>query len=309
MRDNPAERKKERNLPGQSNPCDSGWSHQSVTRLISVAEKYVGRKNYALALETLSQAQKLEPNNNYIQAIIDRIKALEKPAAHSTLTIDSGVTGSAFGSLQRHAFGDDSGFKGMELISDEAPLPPEDLQRRIRQLTTMAENFCTGGLYNSAFESLMKAYLLDPLSPYVLACENSVLPAWEFSRRKSGPPAGNDRNTPTPLTNSSSAPAMEQSMSVPHDQPHGPITPSPAILPESLNGQTEQQQRLEALMKQKELERVERERALWREASMPPKTFGEEENTKQTNDEISPPKKSNEETGLFSKLRLGKFLR
>jgi tetratricopeptide (TPR) repeat protein len=309
MKEVPAERKKEKNLLGQTSTNDSGWSHQSVTQLISVAEKYVGRRNYSLALETLSQAKKLEPNNNYIQAIIDRIHVLEKPAAQASVTIDSVGANSGLGSLQRLTYGNDTGPLGMDLISDEVSIPPEELQRRIRQLTTMAENFYTGGLYNSAFESLMKAYLLDPMSPYVLACENTVLPAWEFSRRKANSPSVQENRMPTPLANSSSNPGMEQFMSLPQDQPHASLNSPVGIVPEPLNGQSEQQQRVEALMKQKDLERAERERALWREASMPLRTFGEEENPKDPGIEISEPKKPTGETGLFSKLKLGKFLR
>jgi hypothetical protein len=65
---------------------------------------------------------------------------------------------------------------------------------------------------------------------------------------------------------------------------------------------------MEFLRQQKELERVERERTLWRDASKPPKVMEvdgattPQETTPEQNTEARPL------MGLFSKLRLGKFL-
>jgi len=69
----------------------------------------------------------------------------------------------------------------------------------------------------------------------------------------------------------------------------------------------EQLQRMELLKLQKELQRRERERAAWREASMPRNVFSDSAN------QIPPDldggeKPTNSESEFFNKLRLGKFL-
>jgi hypothetical protein len=70
---------------------------------------------------------------------------------------------------------------------------------------------------------------------------------------------------------------------------------------------TEDEKRLEILKQQREIERKEKERALWREASRMSKLA--ENKPRPLNDSQKvlpqPPKQV---TGLFSKLRLGKFL-
>lgn len=68
---------------------------------------------------------------------------------------------------------------GVKTTDDKVAEPSSQLQTRIRRLTNAAEGFLENGALKNAFESLMKAYLLDPMSPYVIACEKTVLPAWE----------------------------------------------------------------------------------------------------------------------------------
>jgi hypothetical protein len=135
----------------------------------------------------------------------------------------------------------------------------------------------------------MKAFLLDPTSPYVAACEKSVLPAWEHAHRS---------------TNSPSKGGI--TMSMPKSTGFDGMNQSRVSAPGSLQGKQEQDQRLEALKQQKELERKEKERTLWREASNPPKIFGE--NDPMTSDPPPTPEKQEPERGLFSKLKRGKFL-
>lgn len=52
----------------------------------------------------------------------------------------------------------------------------------IAKLTTAAQQYLTNGQSALAFDSLMEAYLIDPLDPRVISCEQSVLPAWEKYR-------------------------------------------------------------------------------------------------------------------------------
>ncbi len=69
--------------------------------------------------------------------------------------------------------------------------PGRDVQSQISRLTGAAEQYLKRGQSALAFDSLMEAYLLDPLNPLVVSCEKSVLPAWEAFRNKqtSAPPS------------------------------------------------------------------------------------------------------------------------
>jgi hypothetical protein len=59
-----------------------------------------------------------------------------------------------------------------------------DVQSQISRLTGAAEQYLKRGQSALAFDSLMEAYLLDPLNPLVVSCEKNVLPAWEAFRNK-----------------------------------------------------------------------------------------------------------------------------
>jgi hypothetical protein len=73
------------------------------------------------------------------------------------------------------------GIKGSD--TDE-PTSPEQTRLRIRELTETAHILLNRGLSESAFDTLMKAYLLDPLNPDVISAEKRVLPAWELAQRQ-----------------------------------------------------------------------------------------------------------------------------
>jgi hypothetical protein len=68
-------------------------------------------------------------------------------------------------------------------IDDDPALTPEQKETRILQLTSAARQLVKLGLSEPAFESLLKAYLIDPLNENVLSCEKVVLPAWELTRK------------------------------------------------------------------------------------------------------------------------------
>ena len=59
-----------------------------------------------------------------------------------------------------------------------------ELQARVKRLTNVAINLFERGSYETAFDSLMKAYLLDPTSTYVMNCERTLLPAIELMRKR-----------------------------------------------------------------------------------------------------------------------------
>jgi hypothetical protein len=67
--------------------------------------------------------------------------------------------------------------------ADESLLSPQEIRARVFQYTTTAHILLKQGLSEPAFDALMKAYLLDPVNPDVIACEKSVLPVWEDARR------------------------------------------------------------------------------------------------------------------------------
>jgi hypothetical protein len=67
-------------------------------------------------------------------------------------------------------------------------IPGTDVQSQVVRLTGAAEQYLKRGQSALAFDSLMEAYLLDPLNPLVLSCEKNVLPAWEAFRTKQTSP-------------------------------------------------------------------------------------------------------------------------
>lgn len=87
--------------------------------------------------------------------------------------------------------------------------------------------------------------------------------------------------------------------------PHATIQPPSGL--ESPQKKSDQEQRLELLKKQREVERVETERALWLEASKLQRTPFVESKVETTaqGQAKQPPKRV---SGLFAKLKLGRFL-
>ncbi len=184
--------------------------------------------------------------------------------------------------------------------------PPEDLQARIRHLTSAATRLFERGSYDTAFDSLMKAYLLDPASPHVLACERTLLPALELMRKR-GLLEEQQSDYPRPENLQRARSLINQVDSMAAPQPAGTATPSlsstspaPAV--------TDQQKRLEELKKQIELARREKERAMWREASKPPKLIDTNSGTQEESERRpSTPEVPKRPRGFFLKLRQGKF--
>jgi len=91
--------------------------------------------------------------------------------------------------------GDDAPRKkplSVTIDSDFAPPPTAtpsfnsgvDVQTQITKLTNSAQHYLKNGQSALAFDSLMEAYLLDPLDARVVSCEKAVLPAWENYRKQ-----------------------------------------------------------------------------------------------------------------------------
>lgn len=157
----------------------------TVTELIRSAERFISSGKYGLAMDQLAYAQTLDSGNTYIPAILDRLQNLQHSSssqAHESVE-PQGVESPESKRYLSVTVGTEfkSGVRGP---GDDAPESPQELQVRIRRLTNAAENFLETGSFKNAFDSLMKAYLLDPMSPYVITCEKSVLPEWERARRQ-----------------------------------------------------------------------------------------------------------------------------
>jgi len=126
-------------------------------------------------------------------------------------------------------------------------------------LTRSASSQLRRGAYETAFESLFNAYLLDPCSPTVVESERTLLPAIEMMRKRSYvPPAGDRRQAP---------PSSRRSVSA-----------APPVSPTAESDSA----RLHELMKKKEEERLSHERAMWRDASAPPRAIDPTQPTEET---------------------------
>jgi hypothetical protein len=92
------------------------------------------------------------------------------------------------------------------------------------------------------------------------------------------------------------------------EMPSVPGSPAPqGTETQKLKG--EEERRLALLRQQKELERKDREQAMWREASKMPTPYGpgpEQHRPEELPKPVGKPAK--QVTGLFAKLKLGKFL-
>lgn len=136
-----------------------------ITQLISAAEKHIASRHYSVALEQLAAAENIEPDNRSIQMIRELVKSLQAETTKPSLlkrfmpvTVDP---------------------KSPTGIEREGTIQANHHQKRIQSLTSRAEYFLSRGIVDNAFDSLMRAYLLDPIAPEVLACEKRVLPAWQ----------------------------------------------------------------------------------------------------------------------------------
>jgi hypothetical protein len=289
---------------GRNTSRGTSFSPGGSSHLIRSAERLAASGRFDFAIEQLAVAQRLDPENRYIHAIMDRIRVQQNFPQIENTQSDSSVMG--VGNLAITVGPQFAG--GVKSPEDDARLTPEDVPKKIRFLTNMADQYLEGGSSEKAFDSLMKAYLLDPLSPYVIAAEKTVLPAWETLRRQNhrvgfdpSDPTFNELNNMSNIGTANMAPPSSNSLG----SPFNPRPSQSTSLPQS----AEEQLRMEILKQQKEQERLEKERTVWREASKAPRVFGEDDPTS-----LSPSQQQAQEqpkprpTGLFSRLRLGKFL-
>ena len=135
-------------------------SNGGVGEFIRAAERSIAAGDLNLALQQIANARSIDPKNEYLDAIVERIDLLaSRPAP---------VGKNGF--LQAPTALAEQG---------EQPQGTPELQARVKRLTNVAINLFERGSYETAFDSLMKAYLLDPTSAYVMNCEKTLLPAIE----------------------------------------------------------------------------------------------------------------------------------
>ena len=217
-------------------------------------------------------AQRMEPDNIYITAIVERIHRLAAESSNGGRFLAITV-GNEF----------DEGIKP----GPATPLPAEDIDAQIRKLTARAQELVRRGAYETAFDSLMNAYFLDPVSPTPMESEKTLIPAIEMLRRQKGKEGSERMNGLVML-------------------------PPSGRKPDSTNLSAQDSQRIEELRRQKEVERLEKERAIWREASRLPKILEDvlvplprDEDQAEPPAAGEPPKETG---GFFTKLRRGKLL-
>jgi hypothetical protein len=151
----------------------------SVSDIIRSAEKFLSEGRYDVALEQLHQARGLDPSNQYIDAIIVRAQNLRASLINPVQGRDPALEGSRYLSVT----------VGREFsggIRPDEGGSSEQIRLQIRKLTDTATVLLNRGMSEGAFDSLMKAYLLDPMNPDVIACESRVIPAWEKARQAQG---------------------------------------------------------------------------------------------------------------------------
>ncbi len=196
--------------------------------------------------------------------------------------------------------------------AEERQLTPQEIDARIQRLTAVATNLFKRGSYQPAFESLMKAYLLDPTNPHVVDCEKTLMPALEVMRKgglfsqESSPGGGADTLQLARLLADRGAILAGAT----DEHAAGAPVRSAAQRPAADPAKQFQQQRIE-LLKQKALKaKLEREQQMWRDASRPPRVQGpaHDEPPAATPADVTPPRESQRISGgLFAKIKQGRF--
>jgi hypothetical protein len=258
---------------------------QSAAFLANVrkAEHLIAAGEYELALQRLADAQNFEPQNEYLPALIQRVTYLRNTAGQNS----------------------------RPAAKAESPPAESDhiIDSRVKRLTVVATNLFERGSYEPAFQSLVKAFLLAPMHPHVVECQKTLQPAIRLLKER-GSVIGLDivHGTAVQPGDSSRAVFVGENEAPILDASSGPGLPPrqnhmARVMP-ALH-----ESRLEILKRQKERERSERERAMWREASGPLKVYGQRIDSIGENNETPSLKESvKPQTGFFAKLKQGRFL-
>ena len=238
-----------------------------VREIIRKAEKHISAGELDSATKLLEDAKQTDPNNEYIGAILERVMLLSsRDGAASAHEVES--------------------HRIEPTVSVSLPkpteLPADNVQIQVQRLTAMAHNLYERGSYDTAFESLMKAYMLDPLSTDVEREESVIVPAFELMQKRGTMGSQADSVRPTV------AQLLQQGLAS--------NVPAPAVSGEL--------SRIDQLKQQKEQERVASERAMWRKASEAPHAPETDEDSTSDPHLVSPAAPKHRD-GIFARLRGG----
>lgn len=144
---------------------------KGVSHYVRAAEQLLNAGKYAMALEALSVARELEPHNVSVRNVLDRALTMQaqERARYLSVTVGRQFSG------------------GVRTEEDESALSQQEIRERIQYLVEVADVFLDRGMTESAMDSLMRAYLLDPLAPEVLSSERRILPVLEMMRNAPSP--------------------------------------------------------------------------------------------------------------------------
>lgn len=154
---------------------------KGVSHYVRAAEQLLDGGKYAMALEALSVAQELEPYNASVRTVLDRALMLQAQNRGRYLSVTVG----------------DHFPHGVRTAEDESALSQQEIRARVQYLVEVADVFLDRGMTESAMDSLMRAYLLDPLAPEVLSSERRIMPVLEMMRN-SPQEQGSDAHGPSP---------------------------------------------------------------------------------------------------------------
>lgn len=192
-----------------------------------------------------------------------------------------------------------SGLTAPQYVKGEREL---DLDSRIRILTTIATNLYERGSVDTAVQSLFKARLLDPSSRHVRACEEVLRPALD---RMTG---GGDRR-PGSVFSETSGTETRENLST-YLERRGLRESGAAAgrrtseIARAISASLDEA-RIEALKRQKEIERRERELSMWREASRVQNGTGSPVSPRPRQAPL-PKKPREEQSAFFTKIKQAK---
>ncbi len=243
----------------------------AVGEIIRRAERSIASQEYTLAQDLLAEAWRLDPGNAYIPAIVERVQILQGMASEFAAQINGSGTQPLSVTVGKEFPG---GFKE----AGEADVARGKIQRLLTVATTLLER----GSYQAAHESIVKAVGLDSEDPEVQALKAKILPLYEASmmRRSAG------ISGPTRTSDSGGVAASMAGYLLAEE-----LKAQQAALEQNGNFLPTYEDRLEALRRQREAERIAGERALWSQTA-----------TKRNPSGQSPPSAPPHKSGFISTL-------
>ena len=246
-------------------------THQAETaERIRQAERDINAGEYQEAREKLLEVRRTDPSNGYVAAIIERVETLMRESGRAVPQLQH-LTGTPLlgNEVEREiTLSMVRRFEGAISWNGDSPVTSESIESRVQRLTTVANQLFERGCYESALESFLKARTLDPGSSHVRSCEQTIRPAIELMKRRQS-----ISRIAVPLRalgEEEASPHVSEFLEQPAARTSPVAPPSAPVVPVGLREPQPEQTRLEMLNRRWEIERREREREMWRQASSPP---------------------------------------